>query len=198
MKQPRALRMMLLASAIAFLVLESNETVAVAASALRVQSPPAASTARTECTVNCAASTCRGAAVYATWAHKTFSSADTSPNASTLASAASWSCSLYVSDVSLIGGDFQAETALTCTGSITYMKTHQQYLRSSWSGPRGYTGWATSTSDPPPTQDRAWYINCGIGGTYDYSQWAYPETNQFSGGNVVSEHTIRRTCGTSP
>lgn len=152
------------------------------------------------CTTNGAQSACLSPAVYTRWAHKTYTPTDTagSSSASPVAvAAAPWSCSLYVGDVSRSGADLEAETALTCTGNISYLRTHQQYLRSSWSGPRGYSDWSVSSSSRPPVEDLDWSVGCGSGGTYDYSQWAYPETNQFSGGNVTSQNTYRTSCGTT-
>jgi len=81
------------------------------------------------------------------------------------------------------------------------MGTEQQFWRSSWSGPRGYSAWQSSSYSGSPTQDLHWFTRCNVGnGSYDYEQVAYPIINQVSnsGGKVRSQNLLKhQNCGSS-
>lgn len=93
--------------------------------------------------------------------------------------AAAWDCDLGVSDITLSGiTTFYGDTYLVCVGTIN-MGTAQQFLRSSWSGPRGYSLWGQYGPYPGSgTESLTWNTDCRHeAGIYNYNQWATPIVN---------------------
>jgi YVTN family beta-propeller protein/YD repeat-containing protein len=67
------------------------------------------------------------------------------------------------------------ETDLVCEGEVYDLAINQQFLRTSWSGPRGYSSWSLSDNTSNDNLDIIWVTNCDSGrGWYNYGQWVEP------------------------
>lgn len=123
-----------------------------------------------------------------------------SSSSSETMTAASATCTVYISDVYVAyNNDFKWETNQFCSGSFGQQYHRTQMWRSSWSGPRGYGGWGTTPLTTATSQPRTWTIRCGSGGTYDY----YPVIEGYASAigyspTTRSNNQLRRSCGTSP
>lgn len=131
----------------------------------------------------------------------TSTGSNAAPNAAQASPAAGspYSCTLYVGDLALQGGDISGGTVLTCIGTLSSETIEQQFWRSSWSGYRGYSAW----TEFYPGNGRAsqlnveWYTNCNSNaGWYNYMQVAYPIINGASlSPTVYSDSTPSWNCG---
>lgn len=89
------------------------------------------------------------------------------------------SCTEYIGNVSL-SGSFRWYTSYRCNAG-GFNEVFSQLWRSSWSGPRGYSGWGyTGWTISNPVSDN-WTIGCNRGhGYYDYYPVMYGD-NTFAG-----------------
>jgi hypothetical protein len=114
--------------------------------------------------------------------------------------AASAACHEEISNVSYLQSPtrFAWRTEQICTGSFSPQWLKTQLWRSSWSGPRGYSGWGI-TSDTSSTQlgPISWGINCNSGkGYYDYYAVVQGHASFGYGPQVRSDNTLTsRNCG---
>ncbi|WP_329127246.1 hypothetical protein [Streptomyces sp. NBC_01465] len=90
-------------------------------------------------------------------------------------------------------------TSQACSGSFGTQKLKTQMWRNSWSGQRGYSGWATTGSTASSFIDYRWSSDCNDGGgTYTY----YPVVQSYASGigwapTTRSDNELRHGCGTS-
>jgi hypothetical protein len=119
------------------------------------------------------------------------------------AAAAAASCTEYISNVSKALGDvpFYWVTQQTCTGAFGYQWMSTQMWRSSYRGPLGYGGWATTPEQTASEISRNWDIGCNYGtGSYTYYPVMYGAAlNIGQGPTIRSANQINTAnCGTTP
>ena len=108
----------------------------------------------------------------------------------------------YISDLSKQNGNYPFcwETSQTCSGPFgdQYMAT--QMWHSSYSGPRGYGGWAYDGPSPNSFISQNWSIGCNYGtGYYTYYPVMYGwATNVGQGPTIRSDNQLNAHCGTTP
>ncbi|WP_328952559.1 hypothetical protein [Kitasatospora purpeofusca] len=112
-----------------------------------------------------------------------------------------WTCSTWARPTVTSGSGLSSSSHSVCSGDFLYHYTRGQFLRSSWSGPRDYTGWANGPTQYSPNEvdDVLWYIGCPGGGTYNYSlqvQSHLVDTNGDHGGPYEVGAYVRAACGT--
>ncbi|MEU9085967.1 hypothetical protein [Streptomyces sp. NPDC048357] len=117
------------------------------------------------------------------------------------ATAAGWICSTWARPTVLVGNYLSSSSHEICSGSFLYHYTRGQFLRSSWSGPRAYTGWGRSNFvySPNEVNDTIWTIGCPGGGTYNYDlqvQTHLVDTRGDHGGPYEVGAIVRAACGT--
>jgi hypothetical protein len=110
---------------------------------------------------------------------------------------------VYLRDLDIAELKSTTTISPSASGAIS-LATEQQFLRSSWSGPRGYSSWANSgTSDGfgSVSQQEVWVAVCPqSGGYYDDAQQAYPVVNgvYYSNAAVASASWLdNQLCGTT-
>lgn len=143
---------------------------------------------------------CPAASVYTKWAHASYhvsASAKTAYAASgkVVAPATNASCEIYVSDLTLQGGNIVGDTVNTCLGNFTYQYIGEQTWRSSWSGWRGYDAWGFTPDETANQINYDWTIGCNGPGTYDYIQAAYGAVDGIAGPTTISLNSKRWACG---
>ncbi|WP_354637425.1 hypothetical protein [Kitasatospora camelliae] len=112
-----------------------------------------------------------------------------------------WTCSTWARPTVKASGGLSSSSHSICSGDFLYHYTRGQFLRSSWSGPRPYTGWTNGPSQYSPHQvdDVLWYIGCPGGGTYNYNlqvQSHLVDTRGDHGGPYEVGAYVRAACGT--
>jgi len=144
---------------------------------------------------------CPPASVYSTWAHRTYTGTTTLAEAREFGvTPDAYTCTLYVANVYFAGGDINGNTVLGCFGSVGTFGTNQQFLRTSYSGPRGYSKdyAGTTYNRGSGTQAVDWYTVCRSGaGSYQYAGSAYPIVNQRTQSPTVvsNDYSPQTNCG---
>ncbi|MFJ1707034.1 hypothetical protein [Kitasatospora sp. NPDC088346] len=112
-----------------------------------------------------------------------------------------WTCSTWARPTVTAPGGLSSSSHSICSGDFLYHYTKGQFLRSSWSGPRAYTGWTNGPTQYSPNEvdDVLWYIGCPGGGTYNYNlqvQSHLVDTRGDHGGPYEVGAYVRAACGT--
>lgn len=132
------------------------------------------------------------------WSHVTYGGVNAGADA-TAQAAAAWSCTIYVGDVTHpTTNNMQAETSQTCSGAFGSQWISAQFLRSSWSGWRAYSGWGGSKVYYGPYVDLWWNIGCNYSGDwYDYVLAAIGCADGGCSITTLSGTNRRYRCGSS-